>query len=282
MHINKGYSGITVELVNASHFANWEEAIFDMAKTTWASMENVEYNEQNKEHVDLVFGSFEGRTLPTVLELLNFVFVVKGMSRTCSHQFVRGRVGWVFNQQSQMPEPIKRNITIPAHVFQVPGMEEKLKAWAELTESLYDKMIEAKLPPQTARYVLPEGSNTDIMCQVNFPALRGFVANRTCFSTNDEINFIARMMRNEAIKVDARFGKYLTQPCDKLGKCTLTDDVFPCCGKYEWPKPHKPKYGNKQNNALYEMALRPELAMHETDMAAANAMKKIHDRSVEQ
>ena len=280
MKMLNGYANLEVTLLNPEALANWDKTVFDMAKTTWGSLDGVVYDPENPEHQEMVWGAFEGRVLPTVLETIRLNFLIKGMSRTCSHQFVRGRVGWVYNQQSQMPEPVRRDISIPAHMYANPEFRTRLEAHFAETASLYDDLIAAGYPPQSARYVLPEGSNTDIWCEVTFPAFRGFVGNRTCFSTNDEINFVARMMRAELVKVEPRFAKYLKQACDRSGKCTLVDKVFPCCTKYEWPNPHKPSYGNKQNNAMIEMYRRPELAIDPTDTKAASQMMNIHVRDL--
>lgn len=279
MKVNNGYSSISVELVNAPQLVGWEARVFDMAKMTWGSYDGVQYDPDNSVHEELVWGAFEGRVLPTVLEQLQLQFVIKGITRTCSHQLVRGRVGWGYNQQSQMAEVLLRDMSIPMHVHAIPELRERIELFARMASQLYNDIIDAGLPPQSARYVLPEGTHTDVYAVCTFPALRGFVGNRTCLSTNDEINLVARMMRQAVLAAEPRWAKYLLQSCDRTGKCNLTDPVFPCCGKFPQAVPTTGHWGNADNNIHMELKRRPDLHVHETDAKVVDAMDRWHRKA---
>jgi|ERR1035437_6131138 thymidylate synthase (FAD) len=271
-----GYGHISVTLENRVDVFDWKRKVFEMAKMTWQSKDNLQFDMTDPDVQHLVWGPFEGKVLPTVLEQIQLIFIIRGMSRSCSHQFVRGRVGWAYNQQSQMAEVGLRDFTVPAHLYARPDLRERLEKLAADSASLYNDIIGLGLPPQSARYVLPEGSQTDIYCVVNFPAFRGFVANRTCLSTNDEINIVARGMRRELLAVEPQWEKYLQQPCDRTGVCPLVDPVFPCCGKHPQNVVTKGMYSNASNNCQIELARLPDLHMHESDKRVSDAMMKFH------
>ncbi|NIP41935.1 MAG: FAD-dependent thymidylate synthase [candidate division Zixibacteria bacterium] len=106
----------------------------------------------------------------SVLEHASATFRIKGGSRTFTHEFVRHRVASP-SQESQryveygvrkqfevvVPESMKEN-----------GFAEKYLELAKETHELYEQMLEAGVPKEDARYILPGGITSEIVMTANF------------------------------------------------------------------------------------------------------------------
>lgn len=278
-----GYEEIKVKLLTPADEVKAQfYRVFDILKMTWIGLQNVEYDHENDDHYNMIIDALEGRALPTALEEINLLFDIRGISRACSHQLVRGRIGWFYNQESQMPQSIvDNNVNIPLHMMQDEVLREEIERLIDQSEYVYRLALERGIPYQSARYVALEGVQTNLTAHCSFPALRGAVNTRICFSTNDEINVVFRMMIHELSKAVPILAKYLVQPCDRTKSCPLTDPVFPCCGKYphKHKDTHKPLFRNDQNNFQLELARRPELQMF-NDATVTNAMARANEVKV--
>lgn len=273
MQMSDGYKHIDVKLMNPEALRNtdWKARIFDALKTTWHDMRDVEFDMDDDQQHDFVQDAFEGRALPTVLESIQLQFMVTGISRACSHQLVRGRVGWWYNQESQMPQSIADHvITIPKHMTFDAELAAEIEDLIAHSERVYRLAVEKGIPYQSARYVALEGCNTAVYVGCSYPALRGACNTRLCLSTNDEIGIVFRKMVREVEAVSPFLAGYLTQPCDRTKKCSLKDPVFPCCGKYKQETPTRGIFTNAQNNAHVELHRMVELQMYNDGVIVDN------------
>jgi thymidylate synthase (FAD) len=129
----------------------------------------------------------------SVLEHVNWSFIISGVSRAFTHQLVRHRVGFSFSQLSQQyheetkAEFIEPQVDLPpeARVAWDHAMATAKKAYAEILESL--RAVEARMQSgetclkevrrairSTARSVLPNATQTKICVTANARALRHF------------------------------------------------------------------------------------------------------------
>lgn len=153
----------------------------------------------------------------SVLEHASWSFVLTGVSRGFSHQFVRHRVGFAYSQLSQqyhdhsegvsiMPEAL-RDIPAAAEKWQ-DAITESRRAYAELLDLLEE--IPHDLPPRerlrlirsAARTVLPAASETKLLFSANARALRHFLLSRGTIEGDEEMRQVAALvlgaMRQEA------------------------------------------------------------------------------------
>ncbi|HEY8171982.1 MAG TPA: FAD-dependent thymidylate synthase, partial [Dehalococcoidia bacterium] len=97
------------------------------------------------------------------LEHVWFEFAISGVSRAFSHQFVRHHIGISFEQQSQRYVAFKKGefpYTVPETVKRKgfgPKMEEAFDRLGEL----YQEMIDAGIPAEDARFLIPNAANTN-------------------------------------------------------------------------------------------------------------------------
>src|SRR5687768_18308580 len=98
----------------------------------------------------------------STIEHIVFTFAISGVTRTLSHQLVRHRAGVAFDQQSQRYLNYKRpSYMVPGRLTAAPA-EIKDRFVAEMDDSLafYGEMLEAGIPGEDARFVMPNATRT--------------------------------------------------------------------------------------------------------------------------
>ena len=131
------------------------------------------------------------------LEQVWFEFGIAGVTRAFSHQFVRHHMGISFEQQSQRYVTFKGGefpYTVPETVKRA-GLDEELDAEFDDVARLYDRMVEAGVPAEDARFVLPNATNTNFKITVNFLELLHIADLRLCTRAQWEFRKVVAMMR---------------------------------------------------------------------------------------
>jgi thymidylate synthase (FAD) len=130
----------------------------------------------------------------SVFEHISFTFAIEGISRACSHQFVRHRL-FSFTQQSQRYVKEKRfDFTVPPSI---ENNKELLNEYLDLmkrVDSLYGKMVEAGIPAEDARFILPNACETKIVATANGRELMHFFKLRLDKHAQWEIRSLAEKM----------------------------------------------------------------------------------------
>lgn len=181
-----------------------------------------------------------GHTSP--LEQVWFEFGISGVSRAFSHQFVRHRVGISFEQQSQRYVTYKEGTfpyTVPKTV-EVAGLSEKMTDLFSQVGDLYQEMVEAGIPAEDARFLLPNATNTNFKITVNFAQLLHMCDLRLCTRAQWEFRRVAALMRAAVVRVAPELGRFLQPKCGELrmGYCDEGYEAWKACpiGR---KRPHK-------------------------------------------
>jgi thymidylate synthase (FAD) len=141
------------------------------------------------------------------LEQVWFEFGISGVSRAFSHQFVRTRVGMSPEQQSQryvVYQDSKNDAVFP---YITPpevtrrGFSVRYERLMTEISRLYSEMIDAGVPGEDARFVLPNATSTNLKVTINFAALLHVSDLRLCFQAQWEYRRVAALMRAEIKKV---------------------------------------------------------------------------------
>ena len=107
----------------------------------------------------------------------NATFLIEGVSRACTHQFVRHRLA-SFSQESQRYVDLGKggwNPVIPPSVEKNPDMARVMQnAWNNL-ESAYSEMRAAGIRKEDARFLLPNAAETRLVVSMNFKAWDHFL-----------------------------------------------------------------------------------------------------------
>jgi len=149
----------------------------------------------------------------SVLEHVTWTFVLDGVSRAFTHQFVRHRVGFAFSQLSQQyHEESDANFIEPRVIQELPQIS---KLWRETvsrcrdaynqivvalekSELLYRSIDETKeilrALRSAARSVLPNATETKIVFSANARALRHFLSVRGNVIGDEEMRSVCHLL----------------------------------------------------------------------------------------
>ena len=131
----------------------------------------------------------------STLEHASYTFAVEGVSRALTHQLVRHRLA-SYNQQSQRYVKFKEEppIVRPASVDSNPEAAQAFDEAIEACWQAYDKLVQAGVPAEDARYILPNACETKIVVTMNIRELMHFFSNRCCNRAQWEIREMAWKM----------------------------------------------------------------------------------------
>lgn len=149
----------------------------------------------------------------SVLEHATFTFAIDGISRATSHQLVRHRVA-SFSQQSQRYVSYKSaDYVIPPTIASDP--EHKLRFEEAMAASFgqYRALIEAGVPAEDARFVLPNATTTRLVMTMNARELMHVCSIRLCVRAQWEIREMFGLARDEVRKVAPILGAAMQIKC---------------------------------------------------------------------
>ncbi len=157
----------------------------------------------------------------STIEHANFTFAVEGISRACSHQLVRHRIA-SYSQQSQ------RYVDFQAKGFDyiiplsIKKNQKILKKFCKDMDEIFDKyknLIENRITPEDARFILPNACETKIVITMNARALLNFFKERLCHRAQWEIKIMAYQMLNLVKKIAPNIFKYAGPTCQTEKIC---------------------------------------------------------------
>lgn len=241
-----GYKAVKVTLNDIS--LNVAKSFWDAYKMTWVQLQDVEYDHTNPEIRQACINVVNNFALPTPKESVKFNFRIENISRVCLAQITRGRVGWWYNVESQMPQLLNHGVTVPLNVAESKYGTAVSRLIAE-SQELYDKLADEGFPPQDLRYLCMHGQQTSMVADCNFAALPGFFAMRCENGLTDELNLVARQMlleiklkieeakeQNQIDDLDYEVWQLMISKLDCLGanagKCLIYDKVFGNTGRF--------------------------------------------------
>jgi thymidylate synthase (FAD) len=176
------------------------------------------------------------------LEQVVFWFGIAGVSRSLSHQFVRHRVGISFEQQSQRYVRFKEDAieyVLPAS-WKRAGLEGEFQNLVGHVTDLYTRALDAGIPAEDARFVLPNAAPTNFQVMVNFAEMLHIADLRLCVRAQWEIRRMVALMRGAIRRTLPELADYLQPKCGerRQGYCDESYDDWAKCplGRV---RPHK-------------------------------------------
>ena len=163
----------------------------------------------------------------SVIEHASFTFSVEGVSRSLTHQLVRHRVA-SYSQQSQryirFDEP---DYIIPPTIEAKPEARERFVGSMELIWGEYNALVDAGIPEEDARYVLPNAAANNITITMNARELLHFFRIRCCTRAQWEIRELAHRMLALVKPTAPRIFRDAGPSCVALGYCPEAES----CGR---------------------------------------------------
>lgn len=297
--ITEGYININVTLEDIT--LKIAKNLWNTYKMTWISLQDIDYNPSNPLIIKACNDIIDNKALPTPKESINFNFKIENISRVCLAQITRGRVGWWFNVESQMPEYLNHGVTVPINLAKSKYRKEIFELILQ-SQRLYDKLADEKYPPQDLRYLCMHGQQTSLIANCNYLALSSFFMMRTENGLTDELNYVSRLMKlriKEAIEnayksqkidnLDYSLWQKLLNNLDCLGskqkKCMIYDKVFGNTGRFSSVSDdvcsvngkNKPEFDFKKSAWYLELQLLPEELLFDGEKEMIERWKKTGD-----
>lgn len=154
------------------------------------------------------------------MEHVCFTFAVDGISRACSHQLVRHRIGVSFSQKSQ--RYVKENqfeYVVPPRIAGNPELAAKFEQAMKNARTEYAELLAAGVPAEDARFVLPNAAATSLVVTMNVRSLWHFFELRCCNRAQWEIRALADAMLREVREVAPLLFANAGATCDSMGIC---------------------------------------------------------------
>lgn len=149
----------------------------------------------------------------SVLEFVDYTFAIDGISRACSHQLVRHRMA-SYEQTSQ------RHVNMDGFQYIMPisiqndvESENEYKQLMNRIASFYKDMLNAGIPEEDARYILPNACATNLIMKINARSLKNFLSLRMCNQAQWEIRELADEVYKLVCEHTPEVAKYMGPPC---------------------------------------------------------------------
>jgi thymidylate synthase (FAD) len=189
--IEVGTDGLIVELVQGIDAESFKRTLSMAVRATKGVDLSAGLPEFGDDWEEMLKGG-----LQTALESQVVVFAVSGVSRTCTHQLVRSRRA-AFHQQSQRASYMGDwpEFRMPETIFR--GTPNLKRQWFEAVyqcHKAYQMAVEEDIAYQDARFILPEGTTTFIMCEYPVREFLAVYAYRACSMFQWEIRDVFRRM----------------------------------------------------------------------------------------
>ncbi len=162
-------------------------------------------------------------------EHASFTFAIEGISRVTSHQLVRHRMA-SYTQQSQRYVSLREvDYVTPSTISAKPEWKAKYHDMVHAAHRLYCEMLDAGIPAEDARYVLPNATETRLVMTMNARELMHVCSLRLCLKAQWEIVELFEKVKAEVDKVAPRIGAELKPKCYRLGYCDEAEScgIFP-------------------------------------------------------
>lgn len=157
-----------------------------------------------------------GHESPT--EHVTFTFAIEGVSRALTHQLVRHRIASYSQQSQRYVREESFDYIIPPSVAAVPEARRRFEETMATIQSAYNELLKV-VPPEDARYVLPNACETKIVATFNCRSLYNFFRLRCCRRAQWEIRNLALAMREEVRRVAPRLFALAGPSCETEGVC---------------------------------------------------------------
>ncbi|MEG0070831.1 MAG: FAD-dependent thymidylate synthase [Raoultibacter sp.] len=178
------------------HTPEPERAIATAARLCYAPVGAAELMETiPEERVKSVLSTIMQSGHFSALEHASYTFAVDGVSRALTHQLVRHRIA-SFNQQSQRYVKFTDNVAtiMPDTVSSNPDRKAIFDEAITAAVVAYKKLLDAGVPAEDARYLLPNAAETKIVITMNVRELLHFFELRCCNRAQWEIRDMAHRM----------------------------------------------------------------------------------------
>lgn len=155
----------------------------------------------------------------STLEHVTFTFAIEGVSRVLTHQLVRHRIASYSQQSQRYVKEHDFETIVPASIASKPEAKAKFDKLMTEIQAMYDEFIALDIPAEDARYILPNATETKIVCTFNARSLLNFFSLRCCTRAQWEIRALANEMLRQCQEVAPVIFENAGPTCVSDGVC---------------------------------------------------------------
>lgn len=155
----------------------------------------------------------------STLEHVTFTFAIEGVSRVLTHQLVRHRIASYSQQSQRYVKEHDFETIVPASIASKPEAKAKFDKLMTEIQAMYDEFIALDIPAEDARYILPNATETKIVCTFNARSLLNFFSLRCCTRAQWEIRALANEMLRQCQAVAPVIFENTGPTCVSEGVC---------------------------------------------------------------
>lgn len=209
---------------------NMLKTIYTACRTCYSadSPQNIYEGAEDKEKMLKLIERIISSGHYSTIEHIQVSFAISNVSRSCTHQLVRHR-HMSFSQKSQryVKEKGQFDYLIPHTIEKNEELKQKFEDFMKEISDKYQEFVEAGIPAEDARAVLPNACATSLVASLNLRELIHIANLRLCTRAQYEIRTMVKMMCDELIKEEPWLKPYLVPKCEKNGFC----DEDKSCGR---------------------------------------------------
>lgn len=168
----------------------------------------------------------------SVWEHMNFTFRISGISRACLAQLTRHRLMSFSVRSQRYCNEDDFAFVLPPSIAHNDLARQIFNNEMEDTHNKYKCLLDLGIPPEDARFLLPNACATELTVTVNARELMHFCNERLCTRAQWEIRELAGEMADRASKKVPQIAPYL------VPKCEINAD-YPFCPERQGCGRHK-------------------------------------------
>ena len=130
----------------------------------------------------------------STVEHVTFTFGIEGVSRALSHQLVRHRIASYSQQSQRYVDGAHFSYVVPPSVQENKEALHTFETQMASATAAYAILRDCGIPAEDARFVLPNATDTKIICTFNVRSLYNFFEHRCCNRAQWEIRALAWKM----------------------------------------------------------------------------------------
>lgn len=168
------------------------------------------------------------------LESVSFEFLIEGCSRTFTHQLVRHRTFHFSQQSMRFFDASSSEFYNPIEATDTESTIHKTMIDAAANDAInsYKELLEAGVPIQDARSILPQDITTKIIFGCNLRGLLDMAEVRMCTQTQGQFRKLMDQVKYILGKEEPFLASKLKAACEVSGRCEFQSIYDRTCGKH--------------------------------------------------
>lgn len=140
-------------------------------------------------------------TIKSSWEFVSYTFLIEGVSRAFTHQFVRTRQASYAQQSMRVTDMSHFDFVMPERIAANKHALDKVEALNEVTMNTYQALLRLGIPAEDARSVLPTNIATNITVKHNLRTFADLAISRLGGRTQDEYQRVVNAMVDAVLAV---------------------------------------------------------------------------------